>query len=326
MEKNEKILIVAGHGGHSGYAFAIVNELFKLGYMNNIIIITKGYDFLIEKFKKYGEVFTQILPRKTGEATYRGIHRWIIALYQSYKIMSKYDIKAVFLTGSNFSIPSSLISKLKKIPIFTIEAIEHFKKPSKAIKVLESIGSIVFIHWKEQIEIYPKGKLVGPVYEPPLYTPKDEGYVLVTTGTIGYKELFDEIEKLGFERVVLQTGNINPNIYLKRNPKWIVFNYTSDIHKWIAGANLIITQQGLTAAVSKLAYGKPTIIVWNPKIKFGAIKQDVKIYAKKLKVPFIEKPSLLNDNVLEEAKSTNIKIPNGAEKIARILLNITRII
>lgn len=319
MKKKEKILIVAGHGGHSGYAFAVAYELFKLGYLDNLIIVAKGYDFLIEKFQKYGKVFTQIIPRRVGEAIYKGIHRWIIALYQSTKIIFNYDIKAVFLTGSNFSIPPSLISKLKRVPIFTIEAIEHFKKPSRAVKILENLGSIVFLHWKEQFEMYPKGKLIGPVYEPPLYEPRDEGYVLVTTGTVGYKELFDTVEKLGFEKVVLQSGDINPNIYLKRNPKWIVFNYTSDIHKWIAGANLVITQQGLTAAISRLAYGKPTIMVWNPRIKLAAIKQDIDIYAKKLNVPFIENPSFLN-NVLEKAKPTNIGIPNGAENIAKILL------
>ncbi|MEM2316295.1 MAG: glycosyltransferase [Candidatus Nezhaarchaeales archaeon] len=325
MNEKEKLLIVAGYGGHSGYAFAVAQELLKLGFRDNVIVVAEGYDFLIEKFKELGDVYTQAVPRRAGEAIYRGLHRWIIAFYQSAKLLFKHRFKAAFLTGSNFSIPPSILSKIKLIPIYTIEAIEHFKKPSKAVKILESIGATVFLHWDEQLEIYPRGVVVGPVYEPPIYESKDGGYILVTTGTLGYKELFDAIEKLKLENVVLQTGDVDPERYLKKNPKWVVFNYTSDIHKWIANASLVITQQGLTASIARLAYRKPTIIVWNPRVKLGATKQDVEIYAEKLEAPFLEAPELdAIRRAMEEAEPMKLKVDNGSRRIAETFLNLLR--
>ncbi|MCS7140533.1 MAG: polysaccharide biosynthesis protein [Candidatus Nezhaarchaeota archaeon] len=316
-----KLLIIAGYGGHAGYAFAVLHELLNLGFRDNVIVIAEGYDYLVNKFKNYGEIFRQIIPRKVGEALYKGVHRWAIALYQSLKLSFECRFNAVFSTGSNFSIPLSLISKVLLKPLFTIEAIEHFKIPSRAIKMLEMIGATVFLHWEEQLEMYPKGVVVGPVYEPPLYEPRDLGYVLVTTGTLGYKELFDAVEKLELENVVLQTGDVDPESYLKRNPKWMAFRYTSDIHKWIANASLVITQQGLTASIARLAYGKPTIIVWNPRVRLGAVKRDVEVYAEKLRAIFIDKvePHAIR-RAMNEAGPMTLKSPNGAREIAKILL------
>lgn len=326
MKSSGKLLIVAGYGGHSGYAFAVVHELLKLGFKENVIVVAEGYDFLLDKFRRYGEVCTQVIPRRAGEAIYKGIHRWIIAFYQSTRLLSKHKFRAAFSAGSNFSIPPSVLSKVMSIPIYTIEAIEHFKKPSRAVKILEKIGATIFLHWDEQLEMYPRGVVVGPVYEPSIYEPKNGGYVLVTTGTLGYKELFDAVERLGLEKVVLQTGDINPEKYLERNPKWIAFKYTSNIHKWIANASLVITQQGLTASIARLAYGKPTIMVWNPRVKLGATKQDVKLYAEKLEIPFVETPEPnIIKRVMEEARLTDLKFSNGAHEIARHLLSISEL-
>ncbi|MEM3989830.1 MAG: polysaccharide biosynthesis protein [Desulfurococcaceae archaeon] len=319
--EESKALIVAGYGGHSGYAFAITYELVKLGFKRNLIVIAEGYDFLAEKFKPYGEVITQILPRRPREPLYRGIHRWFKAFNQSLKLSINHKVAAVFASGSNFSLPPSITSRIvNKAKLYTIEAIERFTKPSKAVKILEKAGATVFLHWEEQLEIYPKGVVVGPVYEPPIYEPRDEGYVLVTTGTLGYKELFDAVERLGIERAVLQTGDVSPEPYINRNPGWIAFKYTSDIHKWIAGASLVITQQGLTAAISRLAYGKPTIIVWNPSISLGAVKRDVETYAEKLEAPFIDGVELnALRRAIDSARSIRKTSSNGSYKIAEII-------
>lgn len=319
--KESEALIIAGYGGHSGYAFAIIHELLKLGFKRNLILIAEEYGFLIEKFKPYGEVITQTLPRRPREPLYRGVHRWFKAFYQSLKLLTNHKVAVVFASGSNFSLPPSITSRIvNRAKLYTIEAIERFTKPSKAVKILEKAGATVFLHWEEQLEIYPKGVVVGPVYEPPLYEPRDEGYILVTTGTLGYKDLFDAVERLGLERVVLQTGDVNPEPYVNRNPGWIAFKYTSDIHRWIAGASLVITQQGLTAAISRLAYGKPTIVVWNPRISLGAVKSDVKTYAEKLEVPFIDEVELnALKKAIDSAGSIRKTFSSGNYKIAEII-------
>ncbi|MCS7108510.1 MAG: polysaccharide biosynthesis protein [Sulfolobales archaeon] len=320
-DSESRILIVAGYGGHSGYAFAVVHELFSLGFRRNVILVAEGYEFLIDKFRPYGEVITQVLPRRPAEPLYKGLMRWFKALIQSTKLTSRYRIYSVFAGGSNFSILPSLLSKfLGGSKIFTIEAIEHFKSQSRAVKVLEAIGGTVFLHWEEQLELYPNGIVVGPVYEPPIYEVRDEGYVLVTTGTLGYKELFDSVEKLGFENVVLQSGDVDPNPYISRKPSWKVFRYTSDIHRWIANASLVITQQGVTASIARLAYRKPTIIVWNPRVTLGAKKDEVMTYAEKLEIPLVDDLTTAKlKYAINNVNPITKEYPNGSKKIASMI-------
>ncbi|MEM1880099.1 MAG: hypothetical protein QXE28_04085 [Desulfurococcaceae archaeon] len=56
--------------------------------------------------------------------------------------------------------------------VYTTEAIEHFNKPSRAVKLFEPLGARVFLHWEEQLRMFPKGIEVGPVYQPPVYEPE----------------------------------------------------------------------------------------------------------------------------------------------------------
>ncbi len=323
MGECDGIILIAGYGGHSGYAFAVAYELFRLGFQRNIIVVAEGYEFLVEKFKPYGEVVLQTLPRKPAEPLYRGLGRWVKAFWQSAKLASKYRVNTVFAGGSNFSIPLTMTSKiLNTSKIYTIEAIEHFTTRSRTVRLLEDFGGTVLLHWEEQLEIFPKGVVVGPVYEPPLYEAIDRDYVLVTTGTLGYKELFDCIEKLGFKNVVLQSGDIDPHPYVKRNPSWVAFRYTSDIHKLLAGASLVIAQQGVTASIARLAYRKPTIITWNPRVTLGASRQDVRIYAEKLEVPLVEEVSLnALRNAVDNVKPLTKTYHVGSLKVANMLLH-----
>lgn len=321
MRKNQ-VLIIAGYGGHAGYAYSVAWHLNQLGFTNNVVLVADEYRFLAERFKGLGRVEFMALPRRPGEAIYRGIHRWLKALFQSVKLLRGVDVGAVFASGSNFSIPPSLVSMLSKhAPLYTLEAIEHFTKRSRAVKILEKLGGRVFLHWDEQLELYPRGIVVGPVYEPRLYEPSNGGYVFVTTGTLGYRELFDAISSLNIERVVLQTGDIDPEPYIKKHPSWIVFKYTSDIHKWIANAEIVITQQGVTASTARLAYEKPTIIVYNPRVTLGAPRRDVEIYAEKLEAVYLEKPdSSLLKKAIENPVQPRRRYPSGAVNIAETLL------
>lgn len=320
------VLIIAGYGGHSGYAFAVVHELSRMGFGDNVILIAEGHGHLAEKFRKYGEVKFVTLPRRPGEPLARTAHRWIKAFWQSARIALGRNISAAFASGSNFSIPPSLAAKaLRGSEVLTLEAIEHLHTPSRAVKALEKIGAMVFLHWEEQKALFPGGEVVGPIYEPPLYEPRDEGYILATTGTLGHPELLRALEALGIEKVVAQTGDVDPEPFISRNPSWRAFRYTSDIHKWIAGASIVITQQGLTASISALAYRKPTIIVWNPRVQLGATKEETVAYAEKIGASFLEspEPSALR-SLIEGARVPASVYPNGAEAIARRILELVR--
>lgn len=316
------IVLAAAYGGHAGYAYAVALELAKMGFKNTVILVAEGFEFIAKKFHGLGEVEFMVLPRRPGERLVKGLGRWLKAFYQSTRLVMRKRPGVVFASGSNFSIPPSFVAKLlKRTEVYTLEAIEHFTVPSRAVKIIEKLGGKVFLHWEEQLSMYPRGLVVGPVFEPALYEPRDEGYVLVTTGTLGFKQLYDAVERLGFERVVLQTGDVDPEPYRRRNPSWVVFRYTEDIHKWIAGASIVITQQGLTASVASLAYGKPVIIVWNPRVVLGAPKKDVEKYADKIGAVFLEEPDAgLIRKSIEGISRTTRNFKNGAGDIAKILV------
>jgi len=312
-----KGLILAGYGGHAGYAFAVAEELVKRG-VELEVLLPCGYRYLEKRFEKLGSVRYATLPRKPLEPLYKGVHRWLKAFAESTKLASRgYDF--VFATGSNFSIPASTVLKLlKRSRIYTLEAVDRVYTRSKAVSALYRVGAVVFLPWEEQLRIYPRGIVVGPIYEPAMYEPRDEGYVLVTTGTLGAKDLFDAVVELDVGKMVVQTGDVDPVPYIERKPGWIFFQYTEDLYRWIAGARVVVTHPGITAVTARLAYGKPLVIVYTRRHMKLFAKKEVELFAKKLNAAFLDEvtPTKLA-MALDEAGRKPVPVySNGATKIA----------
>jgi len=227
----------------------------------------------------------------------------------------------VLATGSNFSITPSLVQRLFRGIV--IHVLEDFKvsKPSKAVRLLYRFGASVFLQWPEQLKMYPDGALVGPVYEPRLYEPCDKGYVLVSMGMLGSPELVESVLSLNYEKVVVQLGDMDPEPYAKRKPHWIFFKYTSDIHKWLAGASVVITHPGNISMTARLAYRKPLVLVYTMRHSRIHSVIDAKTLAEKLNAVFLERatPSKLQEAVEKSKKLNPPELPVGAEKIAEIL-------
>ncbi len=316
-----RVLVSSAYGGHSGYAFATAYALKRLG-ASITFAVPKGYAWIKEKLEMLGEVKEMTLPRRPGENLLRTALRWPKSFSESLRICKDFD--AVVTTGSNFSIPPALVCMSKGIKVYTIEAIDRISIPSKAVRILYRLGATTALHWEEQSKIYPKGIVVGPVVEPKIYEPKDEGYLLVTTGTLGIPSLIKAIEALGIKDVVVQSGDIDPERIRERNPDWKVFSYTKDIHRWIAGASVVITHfPGLTPAVARLSYGKPTVMVQSPRHFMSSPPQDGEILARKLKVPYVKEISSKRiRRAIEEAKKLDPpKYRDGASELAHIIFN-----
>ncbi|MGB9816269.1 MAG: UDP-N-acetylglucosamine--N-acetylmuramyl-(pentapeptide) pyrophosphoryl-undecaprenol N-acetylglucosamine transferase [Desulfurococcaceae archaeon] len=315
-----KGLIIAGYGGHAGYSYAVAYELARKGVKLDVLL-PKGYDYLAKRFEKLGEVQYMTLPRKPLEPLHKGLHRWLKAFIESLRLLSReYDF--VFSGGSNFSVPASYTLKLlKHIKLYTVEAADHVYTKSKAVNALSKIRAVVFLQWEEQRKMYPEGILVGPVYEPAIYEPWDGGYVLVTTGTTGAKELFDAFIELDVEKAVVKTSNVNPEPYIKRKPNWVFYKYVEDMDKLIAGASVVVTHPGVTALTARLAYGKPVVVVYTETHAKQFTLSEVKVFAEKINAVFLEKvnPRKLEDSILKARKLSKPVYPNGAVEIARIL-------
>ncbi len=319
----DKVLLIAGYGGHAGFAYTVGHYLAERGIELDILV-PRGYSWVRERMMRLGRVIEVTLPRKPAEPIYRGLPRWIQALKESIRVCrNKYTV--VFASGSNFSIPPSLTCMLAGSMILTIEDVARFTERSRAVSTLYRLGAKVFLHWEEQLNLYGKGIVSGPVYEPPLYEPRDEGYILVSTGTFGHRTLFDTISRLGLKRVVMQTGDVDPEPYRRGHPEWVVFQYTSDIHRWIAGASLVVTHYpGTTALTARLAYGKPVVMVYSPRHTLAAPRGDSSKLAEKLNAVYLEEvdPARLAE-AIEEARGMKApRYSNGGEYIAEYILRL----
>lgn len=316
-----KGLVVAGYGGHAGYAFAVAYELAKAGTRLDVLL-PRGYEYLAKKFRGIGRVHYATLPRRPLQPFYRGLHRWFIAFMESLKIAVE-EYSFVFTSGSNFSIPpSTTLRLLKRTPLYVLEDVNRFTKPAKAVKALRVLSATTLLQWNEQKALHPNGVVVGPVYEPTLYKPRNEGYLLVTLGTLGSWEVFDAIISLDIERAVVQTGDIDPGRYAKEKPSWIFFRYTEDLHRWLAGASAVVTHPGTTAVTARLAYGKPVVIVYTKRHSSLYPKSDVKKLAEKLGAALVEAISseALIEALEKAEKLSRPNLCNGAIEVSRIIV------
>ncbi len=292
-----KVLIIASGGGHSGFARAIAQFMpFKVDF-----VVPPGDQFTLEMVRPYAErIYFVVKGREPGEPLWKLF--WAIpeAVEESARI-PKYDV--VIATGSNHSIFPSAVQRIKGAKVYAVESQDRILTRGKAVSIISSFAEGVFLHWEEQRRLYgKKGIVVGPIVEKPRYEPRDEGYVLVTTGSMGFPRLYKALAEAGVENAVVQTGRVDPKLVSSLNPKWRVFQFDPDIERWISGASVVITHQGKTAMESVVMYGKPTIIVFNRDWRAATTFEDARAYAEVLGATFLDDPSTWESpRVLKEA-------------------------
>ncbi len=313
-----RIGITASGGGHTGYAVALAQRLY--GKAELIFYIPTDDVWSRSKVSRYGSVVEIRKARGPNEGFQKlatGIPK---AFFESIGKIKNIDV--FVSTGSNHSVPPALVAKLKRIPVINIESSVRFTRPSASAKYLSYISDLTVLQWEEQRRILPRGRVYGPLYEKPEYEIRDEGYILVTAGTYGFKELFDVLLKTGLENIVLQTGRVDPRPYKEAMKKWIVFDFDPEINKWVAGASLVVTHLGKTVIDAALTYKKPTIVIPNPSWRLTAGFEDAKILAEKLGICYQE--SLEPDKLLESIDSCRGVRPreyrDGAEELAKEIL------
>jgi len=313
----KNVLILAGGGGHTGYGYALAQNLY--GRANLTFLAPEGDTLSHKRLSKFGEVYPLIKPRGPKTPHHEFIPRLIRAFPEASKhISGDYDV--VVSTGSNFCIPPSILAWLRGIPVVNIESSVRFIKPSKTAFLLQPISALTALQWEEQKNIL-RGVVVGPLIPKPEVEPRNEGYILVTGGTEGHRLLFNVIARSNLKNVVMQTGKVNPEPYRRIHPEWKIIDYSTEFHKLIAGADVIVTHFGMTV-LEALVYRKPTVIVPNPEWTRAATPEDAKHYARKVNAVIITEITLEKIlNAIEEAKEKDQpKLPDGAKNLANIIL------
>ena len=318
MTKN--VLLSAGGGGHTGYAYALAQRLY--GKANLHFLVPEGDTLSLERLNKFGNVNFLLKARGAKTSNTQLIPRLGKAFIDSLKhVSSKCD--AVVSTGSNFSIPPAFAAWLKHIPLINIESSVRFTKASKTALILQPFSTLTILHWEEQKKLLKKGITVGPLLPKPQVKPWNGGYILVTGGTLGHKLLFDTISESKLENVVLQTGQVDPEPYAKKHPNWKVIRFSTTFYELVAGAELVVTHFGSTA-LEALVYRKPMVLVLNPEWTRTVGKTDAEIFANKVKAAFLSDISLPNLlKAMEEAGKTQLPVfQDGAERLAKIILEL----
>jgi len=306
-----KILVVGGLGGHAGQALAVAEALRGLGAEVEVLTL-KGTEKRFEGFKVHS--CDQPVPPGRGRPTLRGT---LSSLLTSLKL-KKYD--AVVLNGSNFALVPGFVQKLKGSKVINVEVVDAVVEPTRASRIAHKFADLTALHWEEQRLAYPsKSEVFGPIVEPRRYEPRDEGYVLVTAGSLGYEELFDAAAEALGKEAVLQTGRVPPERY--RGKVKEAFSFSYDFHRWMAGASVVVgTFPGSTLAIAAISYGKPTVMIPNPKLRRGASMKNMLPLAEKLN-SVVAGLSGLREAVEEARKKKPPKYPDGARRLAHFLLS-----
>jgi len=313
------ILILAGGGGHTGYAYALAQALYARASLS--FLSPEGDALGERRLSKFGHTDFLIKPRGPKTPAHEFAIRFGKAFKESLrKVTNNFD--AVVSTGSNFCIPPAVVARVKGMPLISIESSVRFLRASKTARVLQPLSTITALQWQEQRRLL-KGVVTGPLLPKPEVEPWNGGYILVTGGTYGHKLLFDILAESDLHRVVLQTGMIDPTPYMERHPEWKTVRLTERFHELLAGAEVVVTHFGSTV-LEAVIYRKPTVLVPNPEWVRTAGVEDAKCLAKKVNAVLLSEINLeaLLD-AIDEARGRKVPLlPNGAENLANKILEL----
>ena len=315
-----RVLILVGGGGHSGYAYALSQVLYKKIVLS--FLVAEG-DILSERrLSKFGKVNFFIKPRGPKTPHYR----FILNLFKVFIKLIRYpfnNFDVVVSAGSNFSVLPAILAWMKSVPVVNIESPVRFTKPSKTAQILQHFSVITALHWEEQKRLL-NGVVVGPILPKTEIKPKNKGYILVTGGTYGHKGLFDSLSESKLPHVVMQTGKVESRRYKEKHPEWKILAYTEKFQELMAGAEVVVTHFGLTALEAAVVYKKPVVIVLNPEWTRTVGAEDAEYLADKINAVFVSETRLeVLLQAIERAKSMSIPVlPSGAENLSRMILNL----
>lgn len=313
-----KVILLAGGGGHTGYAYALAQYLF--GKCELEIFVPEGDKLSNDRLKKFGDIRMLLKPR--GPKT--PLFPFLAGLGKSFLRSSlKFNKKSVVVsTGSNFCLAPCIVAKMNGVPTVNLESSVRFTSASKTGKILAITATLTALQWEEQKKFLPKGEVFGPMLAKPELEPYDGGYILVTGGTYGHKQLFQAFDLTKIEKVILQAGALYTPEFAKMHPTWKVIDYSDRFHELIAGADVVVTHFGESIIDSALVYGKPTVISVNPDWNRTAGIKDATILSEKVNGTLLQDftPDAVQEAIERARKSRPPQISSGAEPLSRRIL------
>lgn len=320
-ESELRILILAGGGGHTGYARILAEALSDRAKL--LFLAPDDEPISVKRLSTFGEVQTATKPRHPTTPLFSFTHRFVKALLQSFRRLPAADV--VVSTGSNFCVPPVIVAWLRGMPIVNLESRVKLLKPSGAARFIGRFSELTALQWSEQTRFHPRGVVFGPLLPRRTLEPSDSGYVLITGGTYGYEELFDAAVLTGLKNVVLQTGRIDPEEYSKKRPEWRVFAYTDRFNEMLASAQVVVTPPGGTP-IEAAAYGKPVVIAPYPEWTRAADREETILFASKIDAVLLDEmtPKGLEGAIEIAKKRGPPTLKDGTNELTEAILRIAR--
>lgn len=316
---SKKVLILAGGGGHTGYGYALAQRLYGKALLH--FLVPEGDRLSQERLSKFGTVDSLIKPREVKTPMLEFAPKLARSFVESFNKISS-ECSIVVSTGSNFCIPPAFFAWLKRIPLVNIESSVRFTRASRTARILQPVSTITALQWEEQKRLL-NGIAVGPLLSKPEMQSWNGGYILVTGGTFGHRKLFDILLESSLENVVMQTGKVPPEPYMKKHSKWRILAYSTKFYQLLAGAELVVTHFGSTI-LEALAYRKPIVIVPNPEWTRTAGMEDARCLAKKVNAVLVSELTLSSLlGAIEEARQRALPtLRDGAEALTSLILEL----
>lgn len=316
----KKVVLLAGGGGHTAYAYALAQHLYDRCEME--IIVPEADQLSFNRLKRFGTVKTLLKPRgpKTPLIPFMG--RLARSFFRSSRMLR--DRTVMVSTGSNFCIPPCILAWKNGNPIINLESSIRFTRASKTAKILSRVAKVTALQWEEQRKFLPKGEVFGPMLAKPEIQAKKGEYILVTGGTYGHKLLFQAVDSSKIDNVLLQAGALYTPEYSKKHPGWKVIDYSTNFHGLIAEAEVVVTHFGETVIDSALVYGKPTVISVNPEWTRTVGLDDAAILAMKVNGVLLNEfnPEALQEAIDKAKRQRPPKLTSGAELLSSHILDI----
>ncbi|HSX44134.1 MAG TPA: UDP-N-acetylglucosamine--N-acetylmuramyl-(pentapeptide) pyrophosphoryl-undecaprenol N-acetylglucosamine transferase [Candidatus Saccharimonadales bacterium] len=263
--------------------------------------IDQSYMVSAGKWRRYhGEGWRQVLDIKTMWRNIRDVFRVIAGIWQSYRLLGKLKPEAMFTPGGFVGVPVGIASHLRGVPVVThdLDALPGLANRINARwAVAHAVGQPKELYSYPSEATYYVGVPVGAHFrqvsqddqkkaKQALGLKSDDLLVFVTGGGLGatrlnqavisiVQELLDTYPGLSLIHTVGRGNEETVQTAYNRalSPKEIhrvhVLGYTTELYRYSAAADVVITRAGAVAMAELAVQHKASVVVPNPILTGG---------------------------------------------------------
>ena len=155
------ILVIAGEGGHLEQARRLSSHLAPdIKELASSILLT-------DHDRESDSAFDHVVSVSTCAPKHRNVKindvvkYWIAMAVAVFRLLRKYKIKSVIVTGPGFALLPALLFRVTGAKLIVFESWSRFEDKSKCSKALYPFAHHFFVQHQHLLQMYPKAVWVG---------------------------------------------------------------------------------------------------------------------------------------------------------------------